>query len=214
MNKKLRSLTAIFTLAAAATLGTPAQAQTVPVYQNQTTQTAAAYNAGYVTQGAINQVAYDLGVQDAYHRAGRGFTSGIISQTGQHVGLEFTLHGDGYATVSRAYNLNSPVALQSFRNRIAETAQLENRLARQATFPHRHYNAPVYRAPSATDVIAAVGFAIIVHEALKDNDRHHRNDRYWRNDHRRDHYRDNHRGWDRDDHRRDRDRDRHHRPRR
>ena len=206
MNKKLRSLTAIFTLAAAATIGMPAQAQTVPVYKAPATQTTATYSAGYVTQSAIDQVAYDLGVQDAYHRAGRGFTSGIITQTGQHIGLEFTLHGDGYASVARAYNLNDRTSLQAFRNRVSETAQLENALARQAAYANRHYNTPVYRAPGATDVIAAVGFAIIVHEALKD-DHHHRNDRYWHNNHRRD----NHRDWNRHDHRRDRDR--HHRPR-
>lgn len=212
MNKKLRSLTLCATFALAAAIAPQAaEAQTVPVYKAPTTQTTASYNAGYVTQSAIDQVAYDLGVQDSYHRAGRGFTSGIITQTGQHVGLEFTLHGDGYASVSHAYNLNSPAALQSFRNRIAETAQIENRLARQTAYAHRHYNTPVYRAPNATDVIAAVGFAIIVHEALKDNDHRHRNDRYWQDNQRRDHR------WDRNDrHRNDRhrDRDRHHRPRR
>lgn len=205
MNKKLRSLSAAFALAVAGTLGmTSAQAQTVPVAPAP--HTATAYAAGHVTQAAIDQVAHDLGVQDAYHRAGRGFTSGIISQTGQHVGLEFTLHGDGYATVSRAYNLNSASALQSFRNRVAETAQMDSRLARQSGYAHRSYRAPVYRAPAATDVIAAVGFAIIVNEALKDSRHHHRVDRHWR-DHRYDHGRQDR--W-RNDHRRDR----HHRPHR
>lgn len=211
MNKKLRSLSAAFALAVAGALGiSSANAQTVPVHP-AAPQTTATYTAGYVTQAAIDQVAYDLGVQDAYHRAGRGFTSGIISHTGQHVGLEFTLHGDGYATVSRAYNLNSAVALQSFRNRVAETARLESRLAGQAAYAHRSYRTPVYRAPAATDVIAAVGFAIIVNEALKDNHHHHRVDRHWRHD-RHDDWRD-HR-W-RNDHRRDdhHRRDRHHRPR-
>lgn len=207
MKKKLATLTAIFTLAAASTFAPAAQAQTVPVYPAPTTTTYN-YNSAYVTQAAIDQVAYDLGVQDTYHRAGRGFSSGIITQTGQHVGLEFTLNGTGYATVARAYNLNNPVIAQNFQARINETALLENRLARQANFPHRTYQAPVYRA-SATDVIAAVGFAYIVHEALKDNHRH-------------DHRYDNHRRYDpprytpprhRNDHR-DRDRNRHHRPRR
>jgi hypothetical protein len=204
MNKKLRSLSAAFALAVAGTLGvTSAQAQTVPVYNAPTVQTSATYTAGYVTQSAIDQVAYDLGVQDSYHRAGRGFTSGLITPTGQHVGLEFTLHGDGYASVSRAYNLNNPAVMQSFQNRIAETARLENQLARGTTYPHRSYNAPVYRAPNATEVIAAVGFAIIVHEALKDNDHHRRDDRHWRNDHRRN-----------DRHHREWNRNRHHRPHR
>lgn len=198
MKKKLATLTAIFTLAAASTFAPAAQAQTVPVYPAPTTTTYN-YNSAYVTQAAIDQVAYDLGVQDVYHRAGRGFSSGIITQTGQHVGLEFTLNGTGYATVARAYNLNNPVIAQNFQARINETALLENRLARQASFPHRSYQAPVYRA-SATDVIAAVGFAYIVHEALKDNHRHD----YKRFD--------NHRRYEPPRrHHHDRDRNRHHR---
>lgn len=210
MNKKLRSLSAAFALAVAGTLGLnhAAQAQTVPVYPATVPQATATYNTGYVTQSAINQVAYDLGVQDAYYRAGRGFSSGIVTQTGQHVGLEFTLHNDGYATVSRAYNLNSPSGMQAFRNRVAETAQLENRLARQTAYAHRSYRTPVYRAATPTDVIAAVGFAIIVHEALKDNHHHHHVDRHW-NAPRYDRY-DRHNRHDRYDHRRDR----HHRPHR
>lgn len=200
MKKTFASLTAAFALAAACTLAPAAQAQTVPVYPAPTTTTYSQHS-GYVTQRAIDQVAYDLGVQDVYHRAGRGFSSGIITQTGQHIGLEFTLNGTGYATVARAYNLNNPVIARNFQARINETALLENRLAHQANFPHRSYHAPVYRA-SATDVIAAVGFAYIVHEALKDN-------------HRRDHRFNNHRRYDppryRNDHR---DRNRHHRPRR
>jgi len=125
--KKIRSLVAAFTLAAA-TAGiispTVADAQTVPVNQNAYGQPVS--NA-YVSQDAIAEVAYNQGVQSAYYRAGKGYTTGTAS-TGETIGLEFQLNG-GQGTVVRAFNLNDPQSNQAFNIAQNNTAALESQIS-------------------------------------------------------------------------------------
>jgi len=174
MRKKLASLTAMFTLAAACTLGTTnAQAQTVPVYPHHAPTTMSYQQYGAVSQYAIDDVAYSLGVQQAYHRAGTGFTSGVIPQTGQQVGLEFSLDGYGTATVVRAYNLNNIAARNAYNNRMQEVIQLDNALAVHAPRSYSTYPQPVFQ-PSPLDVITGIGMGILIHDALRPDHHDHR----------------------------------------
>jgi hypothetical protein len=180
MRKKLASLTAMFTLAAACSLGTTqAQAQTVPVYPQQHAPVAAsAYQHTYnVSQYAIDDIAYNLGVQQVYHRAGTGFTAGVIPQTGQQIGLEFSLDGYGTATVVRAYNLNNISARNAYNNRIQETIQLDNALAARAPLPYNIYPQPVFQ-PSPIEVMTTIGMGILIYDALRPDHHHHRPSQY------------------------------------
>lgn len=178
MKKTLVSLTAAFTLAVSGVLGTPAaQAQTV----YNTTPYSQTNASGYVSQRDISTVANTLGVMTAYPAAGRGFSSGILHRTGQHIGLEFALQGGGMASVVRAYNLDNPAVMRQYRAAMADAA------AADASLSGRFYGAqrplpPSYR-PSVPEVIAGVGLLYLLHEAIT-NDRDHR--RYDRYDHRRD----------------------------
>lgn len=192
MRKQIASLTAAFTLAVAGLVAPAAQAQTVPVHP--TTVNSPYYADNYVSQRDINTVAQALGVREAYPLAGRGFSSGILNRTGQHIGLEYTLNGNGYATVIRAYNLDDPAASRQFSLAKGDAIRTENTLAARFNRPARQvYAQPQYR-PNAVDVIAAVGLLYIAHEAItNDNDRHRhhryynppRRDRHDRHDHRR-----------------------------
>ena len=127
--KKMKSLVLAF--AAAAGIGVmgaaPANAQTVPVnggqVYGQTTSNAS------VSQGAIDDLAYNVGVQTAYYRDGRGFTQGTASD-GETVGLEFQLRGNN-ATVIRAYNLNDPNSANQFQNAVDNAAANDRYLANQ-----------------------------------------------------------------------------------
>ncbi|HRJ67855.1 MAG TPA: hypothetical protein PLW48_12030 [Alphaproteobacteria bacterium] len=192
MRKQLASLTAAFTLAVAGLVAPAAQAQTVPVHPT-TTVNSPYYADNYVNQRDINTVAQALGVREAYPLAGRGFSSGILNRTGQHIGLEYTLNGNGYATVIRAYNLDDPAASRQFSLAKGDAIRTENTLAARFNRPARQvYAQPQYR-PNAVDVIAAVGLLYIAHEAITNDrhDRHHRHytpprrDRHDRYDHRR-----------------------------
>ncbi|MBW7911120.1 MAG: hypothetical protein H3C49_07590 [Alphaproteobacteria bacterium] len=198
MRKQIASLTAAFTLAVAGLVAPAAQAQTVPVHPT-TTVNSPYYADNYVSQRDINTVAQALGVREAYPLAGRGFSSGILNRTGQHIGLEYTLNGNGYATVIRAYNLDDPAASRQFSLAKGEAIRTENTLAARFNRPARQvYAQPQYR-PNAVDVIAAVGLLYIAHEAITNDrhDRHHRHytpprrdrhdryDRHDRHDHRR-----------------------------
>ncbi|MDE1153495.1 MAG: hypothetical protein PW788_13240 [Micavibrio sp.] len=124
--KKIRSLVATFTLAAAAGLmgATAANAQTVPVQPNAYSQPVS--NA-YVSQDAIAEVAYNQGVQAAYYRAGKGYTTGTAS-SGETIGLEFQLSG-GQGTVIRAFNLNDPASNNAFSIAQDNAAGLERDIA-------------------------------------------------------------------------------------
>jgi hypothetical protein len=134
--KKMKSLVAAFTLAAAGvvTMGaTSAQAQTVPVYpQGQVySQTAPAPLRTAVTQGAIDDLAFNVGVQTVYHRTGSGFTQGTASD-GENIGLEFQLNGSN-ATVVRAYNLDDPNSRNQFQQ------QVDNAYAREQYLANEEY---------------------------------------------------------------------------
>jgi len=184
MRKQIASLTAAFSLAVAGLVAPAAQAQTVPV--NPTSTVNSPYYAdNYVSQRDINDVAFALGVREAYPMAGRGFSSGIINRTGQHVGLEFTLNGNGTATVIRAFNLDDPSAYRQFSQAKADAMRTESALTARFNRPAQNvYVQPQYR-PNAVDVIAGVGLLYILHEAVTNDN--HRHDRHYtppRNHHR------------------------------
>ncbi len=197
MKKQLASLTAAFTLAVAGLTTPAAQAQTVPYYGNNgVTYTHTQPAGNYVSQNDIATVANALGVMTPFPGAGKGFSSGILHRTGQHIGLEFDLHGNGTASVVRAYNLDNPAAMHQFKMAGAEARQLDNAMNGRLHDVRRHVQ-PQYR-PTVPDVLVGVGLLYILHEAI-DNDRdrhrydrhdrnhrHDRHDRHHRNDHRRD----------------------------
>jgi len=129
--RKIASLTAVFTLAAGCMFvaAPAAQAQTVSV-----TPTNTVYNTTYqqpsVRQGAIDAVVNALGVRSLYRRAGKGFTSGQIGGTREHIGLEFNLNGD-LATVVKAYDLNDSESLLQYNVARQEAQRLEARITAQ-----------------------------------------------------------------------------------
>lgn len=176
MKNKLASLTAAFTLAVAG-LAAPAQAQTIPVnapvYSTGQTVVYTPAATSYVSQRDIDDIAYTLGVRSVYPMTGKGFTSGIINRTGQHIGLEFNLNGSGYATVVRAYNLDNPAISAQYGAALNNAAQTEAMLMSRYNQPRTVYVQPQYR-PNAVDVIAAVGLVYIAHEVIKDNRRDNR----------------------------------------
>ncbi|MDY0009200.1 MAG: hypothetical protein RBS08_05800 [Bdellovibrionales bacterium] len=187
MKKKLASLTAAFSLAVAGIMAPalPAQAQTVPLNGN-------VYGYGntygvqdpYVSQRDISTVANALGVQILYPGAGKGFTSGIIQRNGRHIGLEFDLNGNGTATVVSAYNLNDTYSRQQYNAAMQDAAQLHGAMSGRFNDYSRRVQ-PQYR-PSVPEVVAGIGLLYILHEAINNNDRHHRDYRNHRDyrDHR------------------------------
>lgn len=195
MKKKLASLTAAFTLAVSGIVAPAAQAQTVPVYGNNgVTHTQPAGN--YVSQNDISTVANALGVMHTYPGAGKGFSSGILHRTGQHIGLEFDLHGNGMASVVRAYNLDNPAIMRQFQQAAVDAQHLDNAMNGRLRDVRRHVQ-PQYR-PTVPDVLVGVGLLYILHEAIDNNRDRHRYDRYDRN-----HRHDRHDRHHRNDHRRD-----------
>ena len=197
MKKKLASLTAAFTLAVSGIIAPAAQAQTV-TYNNGVTYTQPAGN--YVSQNDIATVANALGVMTPYPGAGKGFSSGILHRTGQHIGLEYDLHSNGTASVARAYNLDDPAAMQQFRMAGREAQHLHDTM--NGNYNVRRHVQPQYR-PTVPDVLVGVGLLYILHEAIDNNrdrhryDRYDRNHRYDRHDRfdRHDRHRNDHRGW-------------------
>jgi hypothetical protein len=162
--KKMRSLVAAFTLATAGMMGlsAPAQAQTVPVQGTY----AATQPSTYVSPQAMNDVARHIGVQTAYYGAGVGFTEAYAS-TGEHVGLEFNLHG-GTASVAYAYNLDNPAASQQFYGREQTAANVDAQIAENA-----RRNLPVYEAPRYSPVaplLGIVGLGLLIDHI--DHDHH------------------------------------------
>lgn len=156
--KKIKSLVAAFTLATAGmmTMGAaPASAQTVPVNGGQVwnEQIPAPATTAYVSQEAIDNLAYNVGVQTPYYRDGRGFTQGTAN-TGENIGLEFTLNGAN-ATVVRAYNLDDPASRAQFQAEI-NTAYANDR----ALAANDYANAYTYYAPE-TYVVCPSPVAVI-----------------------------------------------------
>jgi hypothetical protein len=172
MKKKLASLTAAFTLAVSGLVAPAAQAQTVPVYGTGTYNTYSHPASNYVSQRDISTVANALGVMTVYPGAGKGFSSGILHRTGQHIGLEYDLHGNGMASVVRAYNLDNPQAMRQYRAAMGEALQLDNAMNGRLHNVRRPVQ-PQYR-PTVPDVLVGVGLLYILHEAIDNkHDRHH-----------------------------------------
>lgn len=182
MKKKLASLTAAFALAVSGLTAPAAQAQTVPVYGTTPYNTYSQPAGNYVSQRDISTVANALGVMTVYPGAGKGFSSGVLHRTGQHIGLEYDLHGNGMASVVRAYNLDSPHAMRQYRAAMGDALRLDNAMNGRLHDVRRPVQ-PQYR-PTVPDVLVGVGLLYILHEAI-DNKRdrhHHRYDRPHRND--------------------------------
>jgi hypothetical protein len=162
--KKLKSLTLSFALAlGGAALGAQtAEAQTVPIQPQGQVLVQPAVTSSYVSQQAIDDVAYNIGVQTAYYRAGRGFTHGF-AETGEEIGLEYVLSG-GNATVTGAYNLKDPVSRQRFQMEVNNAYATEQRLATdEARYAQPRYT---YYAPPAyvicPPVRPVIGFGLII----------------------------------------------------
>ncbi len=162
---KKRSLAAAFALVAGITAigaGT-AQAQTVPVNGGQVwnEQVPVSQASVPVSQQAIDDLAYNVGVQTAYYRAGVGFTQGTAS-TGETIGLEFQLNGQN-ATVVRAYNLNDPNARATFQGEVNNAAMRDNQLASQESYgaaSYAYYQPQSYVICAPVVPIISFGFAI------------------------------------------------------
>jgi hypothetical protein len=165
--KKIKSLVAAFTLATAGmvTMGaSSAQAQTVPIWAGQGqvyNQTTVPVRAS-VSQGAIDDLAYNVGVQTIYYRSGVGFTQGTASD-GENIGLEFQLNGSN-ATVVRAYNLDDPNSAGQFQRSIDNAYYNEQRLAdnelRARTRIYTYYEPETYII--CPPVVPVIGFGWMI----------------------------------------------------
>ncbi|TAL30551.1 MAG: hypothetical protein EPN97_12095 [Alphaproteobacteria bacterium] len=165
--KKIKSLVAAFTLAAAGvvTMGaTSAQAQTVPIWAGQGqvyNQTIVPMRAS-VSQGAIDDLAYNIGVQTIYYRSGVGFTQGTASD-GENIGLEFQLNGSN-ATVVRAYNLDDPNSASQFQRAVDNAYYNEQRLAdnelRARTRIYTYYEPETYII--CPPIVPIIGFGWVI----------------------------------------------------
>ncbi|MCC7037422.1 MAG: hypothetical protein IT560_08920 [Alphaproteobacteria bacterium] len=204
--KKLKSLALSFALAVGGTVGlaTAANAQTVDVTQTRGAQTELVTN-NYIDADVIASVSQlPLLRQNTFYRAGIGFISAVVEETGENVGVEFQLR-NGYKTPVRAYNLDDGLGLLNFNNAKMNASALENRLAfneNQTRIYAQLYPSYIYTAPLAPVILIGP----------QPRFRHHDNHRWQQplivpqhpriiinlggNDHRRDDHRGN-----RDDHR-------------
>jgi len=168
--KKLRSLVAAFSLAVAGAAGfaipEAAQAQTVPAYTQQQ-QTGFA-----ISQQDVNDIAYNVGVQYAYPAAGTGYTAATAS-SGQTIGLEYRLNGNGTATVARVFNLDDAYANQAFRDAENNSAAIQAN-ANAAARPLYFYNQPRYAV--VNPILPLIGLGLLL-------DHHHRGYDYRHYDH-------------------------------
>lgn len=167
--KKLRSLVAAFSLAVAGAAGfaipEAAQAQTVPAYAQQQTGFA-------ISQDDVNDIAYNVGVQYAYPAAGTGYTAATAG-SGQTIGLEYRLNGNGTATVARVFNLNDPAANQAFRAAENNSAAIQAD-ANASAAPLYYYNQPRYEI--VNPIVPLIGLGLLF-------DHYHRGYDYRRYDH-------------------------------
>ncbi len=201
--KKLKSLMLSFALAAGVVgVSTAAQAQTpvgqgITVSQNQPAQ-ADLVNNNYVADEVVAAVS-QLPMNNVYPRAGLGYTSARVDQTGENVGVEYQLNGNT-RTPLRAFNLDDSYGKQQFQNAIASASQLEiNRT------PVVYYSRPVPVYVPTYTYVRPIRPIILFGPIFNPWGSHHEyrgHDNRW-NDHRRD----DHRGNDRD-HRGGGDRDR------
>lgn len=207
--KKLKSLALSFALAVGGTVGlaTAANAQTVDVRQTQTAQTELVTN-NYIAPEVIDAVAQlPLLRENTYYRAGVGFISARIEETGENVGVEFQLR-NGYRTAVRAYNLDDGIGQLNFGNAKMNASALENRLAfneNQTRIYATAYPAYIYTRPVAPVILIGPLFRGHHHHhrydnhrwqqprvivpppriIIRDRDHHHRDDHYrGRDDHR------------------------------
>lgn len=155
--KKLKSLALSFALAVGGTVGlaTAANAQTVDVTQTRSAQTELVTN-NYIDADVIASVSQlPLLRQNTYYRAGIGFISAVVEETGENVGVEFQLR-NGYKTPVRAYNLDDGLGLLNFNNAKMNASALENRLAfneNQTRIYAQMYPSYIYTAPLAPVIL-------------------------------------------------------------
>ncbi len=128
--KKLKSLALSFALAVGGAVGisTAANAQTVDVTQTRGAQSELVTN-NYIDADVIASVSQlPLLRENTYYRAGVGFISAVVEETGENVGVEFQLR-NGYKTPIRAFNLDDGIGQLNFNNAKMNAGALENRLA-------------------------------------------------------------------------------------
>lgn len=134
---KLKSLALSFTLATAGVigLGSTAQAQSVPVNGGVTVtqqQQPELVTNNYIDQNVVNAVS-QLPMNETYYFAssdpqiaGRGFTTARVDQTGENVGVEYTLYKNGTRSPARAYNLDDSYGAQMFQNAKSEAGNAQS----------------------------------------------------------------------------------------
>ncbi len=205
--KKLKSLALTFALAVGGTVGlaTAANAQTIDVTQTRQQQTELVTN-NYIAPEAIDAVSQlPLLRENTFYRAGVGFISARIEETGENIGVEFQLR-NGYKTPVRAFNLDDGLGQVNFNNAKMNASALENRLAfneNQTRIYAQSYPSYIYTRPVAPIILFGPLFG--------HHNNHHYNDNHrWQqqravappriiinlggNDHRRDDHRGNDRG--------------------
>lgn len=174
--KKLKSLALAFALAVGgvAVTGGSAHAQSVPLSPQGVTATAHdLVSNNYVAPEVVDAVS-QLPLSNVYYRAGRGFTTARVDQTGENVGIEYQLDG-GRKTPLRAYNLDDPAGAAQFRTAVAAAGATENALAREEARSSLAY-ATYY--PAYT-YVRPVQPLIIIGPAFRPwNNHHHHNIRH------------------------------------
>lgn len=131
--KRLKSLVLAFALATGAGgLAATAQAQTVSPVPIVTVTSNDYVSNNYVAPEVLDAVS-NLPLNTMYHRAGVGFTSARVDQTGENVGVEYCLT-NGQKTPVRVYNLDDGNAAFQWRQAIANAVATETRLASQENY--------------------------------------------------------------------------------
>lgn len=173
--KKLKSLALSFALAVGGTAGlaTVANAQTIDVTQTRGAQTELVTN-NYIDEDVIASVSQlPLLRENTFYRAGVGFISARVEETGENVGVEFQLR-NGYKTPVRAYNLDDPLGQMNFGNAKMNASALENRLAfneNQTRIYAPYYPNYLYTRPLAPVIL--IGPLFRHHSHYNDNHRWH-----------------------------------------
>lgn len=194
--KKLKSLVLAFGIAVGgAGIAATAQAQTVSPTAVSVTANEYVTN-NYVAPEVVDAVSR-LPMNAVYHRAGVGFTSARVDETGENVGVEYCLT-NGQKTPVRVYNLDDGNAAQQWRQAIASSVALETRLSVEESSRYRSIfrpAPPLYVAPPTYVYVRPVQPVLFVGPVfstwhppratvVRYND-HHRND--FRHDNHRDH---------------------------
>ncbi|HYD18078.1 MAG TPA: hypothetical protein VEF76_06345, partial [Patescibacteria group bacterium] len=156
--KKLKSLALSFALVAGGALGLSqsASAQTVTVSPTQQTELV---TNNYIAEDVVNAVS-QLPMNNVYYRAGRGFTTARVDQTGESVGVEYQLTGNQRQPL-RAYNLDDPQGAADFSAAKLNAGATENALAQQEVRSRvyvRSYPTYVYLPPARPVILVGPVF--------------------------------------------------------